>query len=329
MGTTEDSFAASGARFVRRPRAFWLGPVALLIVPLVTNDYTQYIVNLTLVYVLVGVGFNVVIGNLGQLAFANAAFYGIGAYSASILLVHYKVPLLLAICAGGIAGGIAGALVCLPALRGIRSFYLAILTLAFGELMRWVYVNADAWTLGSMGLHVPRPVLFGVVLASEKQKFYLFLTIVTLLVAATSNLLRSKIGRAFTAIRDNEIAAAAMGIPTAQYMIVAFAWSGFVVGMAGALYAVLVRQVSPEAFNLSELILHFGVVVIGGMANLAGSILGAMVLTLAPELLRDFPGYEELLIACLMIVILLLRPGGLITILDPFTSLFRERYHRP
>jgi branched-chain amino acid transport system permease protein len=269
-----------------------------------------------------------VIGNLGQLAFANAAFYGIGAYTAAILLYHYKTPLLLAIVAGGIAGGIAGALVALPALRGIRSFYLAILTLAFGELMRWVYVNADAWTLGSMGIHVPRPVLFDTVLASEKQKFYLFLAIVTLLVAATSNLLRSKVGRAFCAIRDNELAAAAMGIPTAQYMIIAFAWSGFVVGIGGALYAVLVRQVSPEAFNLLELILHFGIVIIGGLANVAGSVLGAMVLTLAPEFLREFPGYEELLIACLMIVILLVRPGGLITIFDRVTALFRERYHR-
>ena len=308
--------------------ALWLVPIALLAVPLLTNDYTQYIVNLTLVYVLVGIGFNVVIGNLGQLAFANAAFYGIGAYSAAILLYHYKVPLLLAVAGASLAGGLAGTLVALPALRGIRSFYLAILTLAFGELMRWVYVNADAWTLGSMGMHVPRPVLFGIVLASEKQKFYLFLVIVTLLVVATANLLRSKVGRAFTAIRDNELAAAAMGIPTAWYTIVAFTWSGLVVGTAGALYAVLVRQVSPEAFNLLELILHFGIVVIGGLGNLAGSVLGAMVLTLAPELLRDLPGYEELLIACLMIVILLVRPGGLITVLDRVTSLFRERYHR-
>ena len=103
---------------------------------------------------------------------------------------------------------------------------------------------------------------------------------------------------------------------------------GLVVGIAGALYAVLVRQVSPEAFNLLELILHFGIVLIGGLANLAGSVLGAMVLTLAPELLRDLPGYEELLIACVMIVILLIRPGGLITLFDRATAAFRERYHR-
>ena len=307
---------------------FWLVPAMLLALPLLLNDYTQYIVNLALVYVLVGVGFNVVIGNLGQLAFANATFFGIGAYATGILLHHYQAPLLLSIVAGAVAGGLAGALVCLPALRGIRSFYLAIITLAFGELMRWVYINAESWTLGSMGLHVPRPVLFGWMLTTEKQKFYLFLVIVTLLVAATANLLRSRIGRGFMAIRDNELAAASMGIPTAQYMVLAFAWSGFVVGTGGALYAILVRQVSPDAFTLLELILHFGIVIVGGLASLLGSIVGAVTLTMAPEVLRDLPGYEELLIACLMILILLFLPGGLVTLLDRVTPIFRQRYYR-
>jgi branched-chain amino acid transport system permease protein len=309
-------------------RIFWIIPLALLALPYFLNDYTQYIVNLILVYVLVGVGFNIVLGNLGQLAFANAAFYGIGAYATGILLYHYKIPLLLAIAAGSIAGGVAGALVCLPVLRGIRSFYLAIITLAFGELMRWVYINAETWTLGSMGLHVPRPVLFGWVLATEKQKFYLFLVIVTLIIAATSNLLRSRVGRAFMAIRDNELAAASMGVPTALYMVLAFAWSGFVVGTAGALYAVLVRQVSPEAFNLLELIVHFGIVVVGGLGSLVGSIVGAVALTMAPELLRDLPGYEELVIALMMILVLLFLPGGLATLLERLTSLFRQTYYR-
>jgi branched-chain amino acid transport system permease protein len=307
---------------------FWLVPAVLLLLPPLLNDYTQYVVNLALVYVLVGVGFNVVIGNLGQLAFANAAFFGLGAYASGILLHHYRAPLLLSIVAGAIVGSLAGVLVSLPALRGIRSFYLAIITLAFGELMRWVYVNAEAWTLGSMGLQVPRPVLFGWVLSTEKHKFYLFLVIVTLLVAATANLLRSRIGRGFMAIRDNELAAAAMGIPTARYMVLAFAWSGFVVGTGGALYAILVRQVSPDAFTLLELILHFGIVIVGGLTRIAGSILGAVALTMAPELLRDLPGYEELLIACLMILILLFLPGGLVTLFDRVTPLFRQRYHR-
>ena len=193
--------------------------------------------------------------------------------------------------------------------------------------MRWTYINAEAWTLGSMGLHVPRPVLFGWTLASEKQKFYLFLAVVVPLVLATSSLLRSRIGRALMTIKDNELAAAALGIPTATFMILAFAWSGGVVGTGGALYAILVRHISPEAFNLLELILHFGIVVIGGLGSLAGSIIGAVVMTLAPELLRDLPGYEELLIALLMIGILLFLPGGLVTLIGRIVPLLRQRFH--
>ncbi|MCK6451120.1 MAG: branched-chain amino acid ABC transporter permease [Alphaproteobacteria bacterium] len=320
-GTDRASFAASG-------RVFWLLPLALLGLPLVIGSYVQYIVNLTLVYVLVGVGFNVVLGNLGQLAFANAAFFGIGAYATGTLMYHLKAPFPLALCAGALAGGLAGALVALPALRGIRAFYLAIMTLAFGELMRWIYINADAVTLGSMGMQVPRPTLFGYVLVTDVDKYYVFLAVVTLLVAATANLLRSRVGRAFTAIRDNELAAASIGIPTARYMVLAFAWSGVVVGTAGALYAALVRHVSPEAFNLLELILHFGIVMVGGLASLAGSILGAAVLTAAPEMFRDLPGYEELLIAILMVAVLLLMPKGLASLLARASPLFRQRYFR-
>ena len=156
--------------------------MALLVLPYFLNDYVLYIVNLTLVYVLVGVGFNVVIGNLGQLAFANTAFYGIGAYGTGILMHHFNAPFVLALLAGALAGAIAGALVSLPALRGIRAFYLAIITLAFGELMRWVYINAEPITLGSMGLHVPRPTILGFRLATDGQKFYVFLAVVTVLV---------------------------------------------------------------------------------------------------------------------------------------------------
>lgn len=315
-------------RILADPRIFYAFPLAALAIPFFVNDYIQYIVNLILVYVLVGVGFNTVIGNLGQLAFANTAFFGIGAYAAGILMYHWKAPFLAALLAAGAAGALAGVLVSLPALRGIRGFYLAIITLAFGELMRWVYIHADRLTLGSMGLHVPLPDAFGYPLRDDFAKFYVFLAVVTLVVVATSNLLRSRIGRAFMSIRDNELAAASMGIPTARYIVLAFGWSGFVVGVGGALYAALVRHVSPEAFNLLELIVHFAIVVVGGLASLAGSVLGAVILTAAPEFIRDFPGFEELLLAALMIVILLFLPRGFVSLLINLVPAFRDRYYR-
>src|SRR5215468_2511993 len=142
-------------------RLFWLIPLLLLPVPLLLDQYQQYVANLILVYVPVGIGFNVVVGNLGLLAFSNVAFFGIGAYTSGILMLHLGVPWWLTVLPAGILGGIAGAAASVPALRGVRLFYLAIMTLAFGELMRWVYIRWETVTGGSFGMAVPTADIFG------------------------------------------------------------------------------------------------------------------------------------------------------------------------
>jgi branched-chain amino acid transport system permease protein len=297
--------------------------LAAAFIPFVANEYVQYVVNLVLVYMLVGAGFNVVLGHLGQLAFGNAAFFGIGAYATGIFMVHLGLPFWAALLPGGFCGAVAGALASVPALRGIRMFYLAIITLAFGELLRWSYIRAEKLTNGSMGMHVPPGTLFGLPLASEFTKFYVFLVIVALVLAATENLLRSRLGRAFLAIRDNELAAASLGIATGPHIVLAFAWSGFVVGIAGGMFALLVGHVVPDAFNLVQLILHFAVVMVGGIGSLMGPVIGALALTAAPEFFRDFPGFEELFFAILIALILLFLPRGLVSLVAR-----RERYWR-
>jgi len=309
-------------------RLLFLIPLSACALPLCANQYQLYVCNLILVYALVGLGFNVLIGNLGQLAFVSTTFFGLGAYTTGILMLHLKAPFAVAALAGGLVSAAAGVLVSLPALRGVRGFYLAITTLAFGELMRWAYVHAPSLTMGSTGLPVPLPFVAGYALRTDGAKFYLFLIVVVLLAMATSGLLRSRIGRAFMAIRENELAAAAMGIPTARMIILAFAWSGFVVGAAGALYAALVRRVSPDAFDLVELMLHFAIVVVGGLGSIAGSLLGAIMLTIAPQLLRDLPGFESILLAGLMIVVLLILPRGLVSLLELGVPSIRQRFAR-
>ena len=303
-------------------------PLAACALPLLANQYQLYVLDLMLVYALVGTGFNVLIGNLGQLAFVSTTFFGLGAYTTGILMLHLRTPFPLAATAGGLVAALAGVLVSLPALRGVRGFYLAIMTLAFGELMRWAYVHAPAITMGSTGLAVPLPTIGPYPLRTDAAKFYLFLALTTLLVLATSGLLRSRIGRAFMAIRENEPAAAAMGIPTGPTIVAAFAWSGFVIGIAGALYAALVRRVSPDAFDLVQLMLHFAIVVVGGLGSIAGSIAGAIVLTAAPELVRDLPGFETILLAGLMIAILLFLPHGLISLAARPLASLRQRFSR-
>ena len=306
--------------------ALSIGLVALGVLPLFVNNYVQFVINTMLVYCLVAVGFNVVIGYLGQLAFVSAGFFGIGAYAAGLSMAHLGLPFPLALLVSLLAGGLIGGLVGLPALR-VRGHYLAIITLAVGEILRWVYVHADSLTFGAGGFTLPPVRLAGETLG-DKGKYYFFLAAAVLIIVATSLLLRSRFGRAFVAVRNNEQAAASLGIPVKSMKVIAFAWSGMVIGLAGGLFAALVGRVSPESFGLSQVLLHFAIVMIGGLGSLLGSVLGAIVLTGVPELLRNFPGAEEIVYSLLLIGVLFFMPkglGGLVSRYLPFT---RERLFR-
>lgn len=301
---------------------------AALAVPLATNEYTQYVCNLIVVYALVGTGFNIVIGYLGQLAFANAALFGIGAYATAIPMARLGIPFPLALAFGGVMGAAVGALVSVPALRGIRDYYLAILTMAFGELLRFVYIHADVLTNGSTGLEVPRASVFGAPLRTQTEMYYAFLAVTVAVLAASASLLKSRFGRAIAATRDDELAAAALGVPTSGYVVFAFAWSGFVVGLAGGMFAILIGRVVPESFNLTQLILHFAIVIVGGVGTLAGPILGAIVLTAQPELLRGFPGADEIVFGTLIALVLVFLPRGLVGLLERVSPSLAERLAR-
>lgn len=305
-----------------------LGGLALAFLPTVTNEYNQYIVNLVIVYAIVGTGFNIVVGYLGQLAFANAALFGIGAYTAGILMARLDVPFLAAVLAAGVFGAIGGAMVSVPALRGVRAFYLAIVTMAFGELMRFVYIHAEFLTEGSTGLQVPVPDVAGISLQSQVALYYVLVPIAAALLFATRCLVKSRVGRAVVAIHNNELAAATLAIPTSRYIVFAFAWSGFVVGVAGSMFAVLIGRVVPESFNLAQLILHFAIVMIGGIGTLVGPILGAVVLTSTPELFRGFPGVDEIVFGTLLVIVLVFMPGGLAGLFSRLRSSWIERLYR-
>ncbi|MCP5151287.1 MAG: branched-chain amino acid ABC transporter permease [Ectothiorhodospiraceae bacterium] len=309
-------------------RAFWLLPLLALPLPLVLNQYYQYVVNLILVYVLVGVGFNIVVGNLGQLAFSNVAFFGIGAYASAILTTKLGMPWWLTVIPAGLIGALAGCAASIPALRGVRLFYLAIMTLAFGELMRWSYIRTPVLTGGSMGLSVPPAEVLGWTLTRDDQKFYVFLFIVVVVVVCTNRILESRIGRAFQAIKNDEKAAAAMAIATSRYFLLAFALSGFVVGIGGAMYAALVGHLSPEAFDLVQLIQQFAIIMVGGLGSLAGSVLGAILITATPEIFRDWPGFEELMFGVVIVLVIMFLPRGLVSLLARIHPVFKDRFYQ-
>ncbi|MBL8672785.1 MAG: branched-chain amino acid ABC transporter permease [Alphaproteobacteria bacterium] len=312
----------------QRRTLFWAVPLLLLPLPLFLDQYKQYVANLILVYVPVAVGFNIVIGNLGLLAFSNVAFFGIGAYASGVLALKLGWPWWTTILPAGLMGALAGCTASVPALRGVRLFYLAIMTLAFGELLRWVYIRWVPVTGGSFGMSVPQPSVLGWTLSTEGQKFYVFLVLAVLAVVLTDRILRSRFGRAFMAIKDNELAAAAMGIPTDRYILLAFAWSGFVVGIGGSMYAALVGHVTPVAFDLTELILEFAVVMVGGLGSLVGSVVGAAVITAAPEFFRGLPGAQELLFGVLIVLVILFLPRGLASLLARLHPIFVDRHYR-
>jgi branched-chain amino acid transport system permease protein len=320
------SEAADTARHDRR--VLWLLPLLVLPLPLLLNQYQQYVVNLVLVYVPVGIGFNVIVGNLGQLAFSNVAFFGIGAYGAGILMVHLGLPWWLAVLPAAALGALGGVAASIPALRGVRLFYLAIMTLAFGELLRWIYIRWEPLTGGSMGMALPTPDLFGWSLDSEPRKFYVFLALVLVTIIATDRVLRSRFGRAFVAIRSDELAAAAVGVPTNWYITLGFAWGGAIVGIGGAMYAALIGHLTPSAFDLTELIVQFAVIMVGGLGSLAGSVIGAIVVTAAPELFRELPGFQELLFGGLIMLVILFLPRGLASVLARLHPVFQDRYDR-
>jgi len=296
----------------------------LLPVPLLLNDYQQFMLNLILIYVPVGIGFNIVLGNLGLLAFSNVAYFGLGAYTSGILMAQFALPwfvtLLPVIAVGACAGCIAG----FPALRGVRLFYLAIMTLAFGELMRWLYIRWESVTGGSMGMVVP-PSAFP--LDTDLHRFYVFLAIAVLSIIATHRLLRSRFGRAFEAIRGNEIAAAAMGIHTDRLILLGFAWDGALTAIAGAMLAISIGHITPDSFDLNQLIVQFAIVMVGGLGSLAGSVIGAVIITALPQFFISFPGFQELAFGVMIVLIILFLPHGLAGLIaKPIPSL-RQRFH--
>src|SRR5579885_1363106 len=307
---------ASEAAPRRARRRFLLLPALLLALPPFLDQYQQYVVNLVLVYIPVGVGFNLVVGNLGQLAFSNVAFFGIGAYTSGILMLKLGLPWWATLPPAGIMGALAGGAASVPALRGVRSFYLAVMTLAFGELMRWSYIRLESLTGGSMGMAVPSADVFGWALATEWRKFYVFLALAAATVIATDRLLRSRIGRAFMAIKDNETAAAAMGIATSGCFVLGFARSGLLVG-----------HLSPDSFDLIELILQFAIIMVGGLASLTGSVLGAVVITATPQIFANFPGFQELIFGLLIVLVILFLPRGLASLLARLHPVFRDQYY--
>lgn len=304
----------------------WIEPaflLALLFVPLATDKYTQYVCNLVLVYAVIGVGLNLLLGYAGQFAFAHAAFMGIGAYAAALLTARAGLSYWLALPAAGLIAMVIGAISVLPALR-MKRVYLALATIAFAELVTWVLVHWKVVTLGTDGVDVKAPYLFGWRIGSDNAKYFVLLAVAAFMYLLSKRILQSKIGRALVAVRENEIVAQCNGIDVAFTKTIAFALSAFYAGIGGALFALTLGFIVPEGFGLNQIALHFSIVVIGGLASLPGSLIGALLVTILPEALRGFQGVQELVYGLALMLFILFMPAGIAGLLRQKGLLPRE-----
>lgn len=292
-------------------RLAWLaGLLVMATVPLALSNYGWYILCVMMVYALVALSLNVLVGLAGQISIGHAGFWALGAYGSALAMQSFGVPFILAIFVGGAIAAVFGALVALPALR-VSGHYLAIATLAFAILVQQVLFEWESVTGGHQGLAVARPSLFGVELASDFGYYYLLLALFIGAAWMTRNLRRSLTGRSLAALRMSPIAAQCAGIPRAQHIILAFAVSAFLTGVSGALYGSLIGRLSTETFSLSASLSFLTMAVIGGLGSEVGALLGAAFLAAAPELLRQFKDAEMVIYGAILVLCMLFLPGGL------------------
>ncbi|MCM2251902.1 MAG: branched-chain amino acid ABC transporter permease [Ramlibacter sp.] len=325
IGTFKESYVADAALFDSRTQKVWLGIGAalLLLFPFIASDYWLYLACLVSINVASATGLNILTGYTGLVSLGQAAFMGLGAYTVAILQLRWGTPFLLNILAGGAVAMLGGLVVGIPSLR-VKGLYLAIATIAASFIAHFVFANS-AFTGRTGGLTVPPATLFGTLLDTSFRLYWVIVPITILMLLGTANLFRTRVGRAFIAIRDRDISAEVLGIPLLRYKLLSFGLSSFYAGVAGGMWAYFFRVVTPESFPLLMSIFFLAAIIVGGMGSVLGGILGAVFMTMVPELLKLIvgllPGGIELtvflspvrtvLFGALIIGFLVFEPHGL------------------
>jgi branched-chain amino acid transport system permease protein len=295
-----------------RTRALPVALVALLAAwPWLAPRYFVFLASLILVNAVVAIGLNLLSGYTNQLSFGHAGFLAIGAYTAALLTIHAPgIPVPLTLVGAGVLTAAVGLAFGVPCLR-LSGLYLAMATLAFGFVITEAILGLEALTRGADGLRVPSARLGAWPLATDTARYYLVAAVTVLLVAAASNLARTRTGRALLAIRESEIAAEASGVPVARYKTIAFGVSAFYTGVAGGLFAFVVGFLSPDAFDVFLSVDFVVMIIVGGLGSVPGSIVGAAVVTVLHDSLAAFQNYRPLIFGVILVACMLFMPGGI------------------
>jgi len=296
----------------RQNRRVWLPLLlAAALVPLVVRS--EYILNTAVlagIYVILASSLNITNGYTGLFSFGHAAFYGIGAYTAAILATRLGWGFALTLPAAGVVAAAFGAALALPTLR-LSGIFLALVTIGFQEIAYLVTLNWMGLTRGPMGIPGIPPVgLFGVELRGNAAYYWLVLALDVLTLFVLSRIVTSRVGRAFVAIREDELAAEASGIPAFRMKVLAFVIATFFAGIAGAFFAHHARFVSADSFRLDETFVILTMLIVGGLGSLAGPVIGAVALVILPEASRFLAEYRGVVYGLILIGVILFRPEG-------------------
>ncbi|MBN1613266.1 MAG: branched-chain amino acid ABC transporter permease [Deltaproteobacteria bacterium] len=284
--------------------------------PFLFSVYQTSIMTTALMYVVLGLGLNIIVGLAGLLNLGYVAFYAVGAYSYALLHYHFGLGFWVVLPLGGLLATLFAILLGFPVLR-LRGDYLAIVTLGFGEIVRLILENWNEFSFGPSGIsNIPRPGLLGLDLNLDTATIYLYylmigLCLITIFVFG--RIRDSRIGRALIALREDEIACQAMGIDKARTKLLAFALGSTWAGLMGVIFAAKTTFVNPASFTFLESAMILSIVVLGGMGSILGVVLGAFLLILLPEYLRAFSDYRMLLFGTTMVIMMIFRPQGIIT----------------
>jgi len=284
--------------------------------PFLFSAYQVNIMTTALIYVVLGLGLNIVVGLAGLLDLGYVAFYAVGAYTYALLNHHFGLGFWTILPLGAAMGAIFGILLGFPVLR-LRGDYLAIVTLGFGEIVRLILENWNEFSFGPSGIsNIPRPGFWGIDMSLKSASIYIYFLMIALAlftILVVNRLQNSRIGRAWIALREDEIACQAMGIDKTRTKLTAFALGATWAGMVGVIFAAKTTFINPASFTFLESAIILSIVVLGGMGSIIGVIIGALVLILLPEYLRAFSDYRMLLFGLTMVVMMVFRPQGIIS----------------
>jgi branched-chain amino acid transport system permease protein len=290
---------------------------AALAIPVITHDgYVIQLLNIAILNAIVVLGLNFATGWTGQINFGQAAFYGLGAYTTAIA-TKAGLPWIATPFLSVVIVIVASLMLGLPTLR-LRTYYLAMTTIGFGEIIRLIIVHWEPVTGGTSGLRaIPGVSVFGFGPQGQTQHYYLLIAMLALALLIAMRIRNSALGRAMIATKDSEIAAEQSGVDTTRIKLLAFMIGAVYAGLAGCLYASSIRFISPDSFSGIQAILLMTMLIVGGMGSIVGCVIGAVALTILPEALRFLGQWYLVLYGLGVIVVIVLAPGGLASLASP------------